>query len=401
MTLSSLSGLFFVVAAAALAPMIALGLRKRVPSVIFEILLGILIGPAVLALANPTGFVANLGSMGLALLMFLAGLEVDLREMRGSTLKRAGASWGLSVLLAGVVAGVLALTGQGEAALFVGIALSTTALGTLLPILRESGVFQTPLGKHVMAVGTLGEFGPIVLIALLLGERNAWAVALFLLGFAALVIGGLWLARNRRLGWLRHTIYEGLHATSQLPVRVTMLIIVFFVLVADDLGIDTLLGSFAAGLIVRAAIAADHAPADVGIYQGKIEAVGFGVLVPVFFVVSGMQIGIRSMIEHPSSCAVIPVIVVLMVLVRGIPTHFIYRGALPTAQRRSLVLFSATGLPLVVVVTQLGVQQGALQPQIAAAMVAGGLLSVVLLPLLGLRELRQELPAAASSSSPR
>ena len=378
--------------------MLTLLARQRVPSVIFEIMLGILIGPAVLALAHPSGFVANLGSMGLALLMFLAGLEVDLREMRGATLRRAASSWGLSLVLAGAVALVLVVLGHGKIALFVAIALSTTALGTLLPILRESGVFATGFGKHVMAVGTLGEFGPIVLIALLLGERNAWAVALFLVGFAALVVGGLWLARNRRLGWLRHTIYQGLHTTSQLPVRVTMLIIVFFVLVADDLGIDTLLGSFAAGLIVRAAIAADHAPDDIGIFQGKIEAVGFGVLVPVFFVVSGMQIDIRSMIANPSSFAVIPVMMVMMLLVRGIPTLMVYRHALPASQRRGLALFAATGLPLVVVVTQLGVQQGALAPAVAAAMVAGGLLSAVLYPMLGLRALRGDLPAAVDAA---
>ena len=380
----TLSGLFFVVAALALAPILSILTRRVVPGVVFEIGLGILIGPAVLGLVRSAGFVAELADLGLALLMFLAGLEVNLRQMRGATLGRAAGSWGLSVLLAGAVALVLVATGQGELALYAAIPLTTTALGTLVPILRETSVLSSPIGRHVMAIGTIGEFGPIVLIALLLGTQGAVSVLLFLLVFAAVVAGGLWAAANWRLTWLRRTVAQGLHNTSQLPVRAAMLIIVFLVVVADDLGIDTLLGSFAAGLIVRAAISTDAATGDSPLFVGKMEAVGFGVLIPVFFVVSGMSMDVTSLLAQPAAPLVVPATVVGLLVVRGLPTLLVYRD-FPPHERRTLALFSATALPLVVVVTGLGVDAGALPPAIAATMVMGGLVSVLIMPIAGVR----------------
>lgn len=377
--------LFVVLAAGVTAPLLSLVTRKVVPGVVFEIGLGIVIGPAVLAWSSATGSVQSVADVGLSFLMFLAGLEVNLRTMRGEALRRSGGSWLVSVALASIVGVVVALAGGGDAARFVAIALTTTALGTLLPILREERVVGTPLGERTLAVGTIGEFGPIVLIALLLSARNPVAVLAELAIFAVVVVTGLWAANHLRVPWLRRSVTQGMHSTSQLPVRVAVLAVAFFVLLADDLGIDALMGAFAAGLVVRTATALDMAEDDQLMLDRKLTAVGFGVFIPIFFVTSGMKMDVASMIEHPTSLLLIPGFVVAALLVRGIPTWWAYRRSVSPPDARSLALLSAAALPLVVVITEQGVAAKALPPEVAAAMVAGGLLSVLVLPLLALR----------------
>lgn len=382
------TGLVIVLVASVLAPLASMATRRIVPGAVFEIILGILIGPAVLALAAPTGFVNGLSELGIAMLMFLAGTEVDLRLMRGRTLRLAGTSWGASVLIAGIIAAILALAGHGSAALYLVIPLTTTALGTLLPILLDTGVMGTRVGSNVMAIGTLGEFGPIVLIALVLGGGDPWVVLGFLAVFFAVVLCGFWLVRRARLTRLRQAVASGLHSANQLPIRASMLAVAFLAVLADDFGLDALLGAFCAGLLVRAAAHMDTSSADVTVFREKLEAVGFGLLVPVFFVVSGMKMDIRSMLAEPLSLVVVPLMVILLLVVRGIPTYWFYRREVGPSGARSLAAFAATALPLVVVVTQMGVENGAIKPSVAAAMVVGGLLSVLVLPAIGLRRMR-------------
>jgi Kef-type K+ transport system membrane component KefB len=396
--MSLVADLAVIAAAGVLAPILAeLSGRLAIPGVVIEIALGVLIGPEVLSWAQATGMVSTFSDFGLALLMFLAGYELDLPLLRGRPLALAGLSWFYSLLLAGLVGLVILLSGAKHGEIVTGLALSTTALGTLLPVLRDSGVFQRVLGRHILAVGSVGEFGPIVLVALVLSGKNPGLTGLLLLGFAILAIGS-GLAASRPWGRrINDFVRRGLQSSSQLPVRMAMLLIVLMVLLASHLGLDVLLGAFAAGMIVRSAVGGRDNDPDTAIYRGKLEAIGFGFLVPVFFIVSGMRLDLSTFSRHPGALAMIPIYLLMLLVIRGLPVVFVYRKVIAPSERLPLALFASTGLPLIVVITTLGLADHAIDAQTAAALVTAGVLSVLILPAVGLRLLRREISPAENA----
>jgi Kef-type K+ transport system membrane component KefB len=381
-----LGQLTYIALAAVLAPIVGEVLRRfAIPGVVIEILLGVLVGPQLLDLVRPSGVILSVSDVGLAMLMFLAGFELDLRVIRGRPLKLAAASWGLSVAAAAVIALILLATGDWHSGVAIGVAVTTTALGTLLPVVRDSGLLARDLGRHVLAVGSIGEFGPIVLIALLLDQTQPLLSVLLLVGFAALA-GLFALAASRPWGTrITEVLRQGLHSSSQLPVRVSMLLIIALILLASRLGLDVLLGSFAAGIIVRIAVTARGANAATDSFRGKLEAIGFGLFVPVFFIISGAKLNLSAFGHHPVALLAIPLFLGVLVLVRGGATFVTYRGALERRERLALAAFSVTGLPLIVVITTIATDDGHLTEQAAAAMVTAGMLSVLIFPVLALR----------------
>jgi Kef-type K+ transport system membrane component KefB len=385
-TLSELADFGWIAVAAVLAPILA-GLTGRlaVPGVVMEILLGIVIGPSVLQLANADGVVLDFSNLGLAFLMFLAGYELEIALVRGRPLNLAVTTWVSSMALAAAVGLVLLAFGHRHGNVAVVIALGTTALGTLLPALRDSGLLGTDLGRFVLAAGTIGEFGPIVLIALLLGHHDPVWTTLLLVGFAVLAAGFAFLAHRPWGRVVTDTLRRGLHSSSQLPVRISMLMIVAFVLLARHLGIDLLLGTFVAGAIVRVAVSGREETEDGRIFRGKLEAIGFGFVIPIFFVVSGMRLDFGVFDHHRLALLEIPDFLVLLFVVRGLPNLFWYRGVLAKSERWSLAVLSATGLPLIVVATSIGVAEGVVSTQTAAALVTAGVLSVLIFPAVGIR----------------
>jgi Kef-type K+ transport system membrane component KefB len=405
MTPEDVYQLTLVALAAVLAPMLASTVRRfAIPSVVLEISFGIILGPQVLDLIQPTGLVDGLSVLGLTMLMFLAGYELKLDTIRGRPLSLAVISWSMSVVLAAIVGVVVHFTGGRGGEIVIPLALTTTALGTLLPVLRDAGVLRTPLGRHALALGSVGEFGPIVLVGLFLAGSDPVQSILVLAIFALLVFGA---ARLANRPWGRPVvdfIGRGLQASSQLPIRITLLFMLVLAAIANRLGIDILLGAFAAGVIVRIPAAKyddeeDESDAS-SIFGYKLEGIGFGMLVPVFFVISGTRIDLKSLFAEPSTLLVVPGFLLLMVVVRAIPTFLCYRKGLERGQRRALAVMSATGLPLIVVITTIAVENGYISSADAAAMVAAGMLSVVILPavsiaLLGrVREVRPIEPGA-------
>ena len=242
MTPEDVLQLTLVAAAGVLAPLIVAGLRRfAIPSVVLEITFGIILGPQVLNLVQPTGLVDGLSVLGLSMLMFLAGYELKLDTIRGRPLTLAGISWGLSVVLAAVVGFGVYLSGGQSNEIVIPLALTTTALGTLLPVLRDAGVLGTPLGRYAMALGSVGEFGPIVLVGLLLTGTDPVQSIVVLVAFAVLILGSAFLA-NRPWGErIVSFIAKGLWASSQLPVRITLLFMLALAAIANTLGIDVLL----------------------------------------------------------------------------------------------------------------------------------------------------------------
>ena len=383
-----------VAAAAVLAPLIVRPLRRfAVPAVIFEIALGIVLGPQVLNLVSAGESLETLSQLGLCMLMFLAGYELKLGSIRGEPLRLSLVSWGLSVLLATGVGFTMHLLSWHSGEVVVALSLTTTAIGTLLPVLRDSGVLKTPLGRYALAVGSVAEFGPIALIALFLGDNSILISGLLLLAFALVIYGAARLASRPWSQGIRDALYQGLHSSSQLPIRVTLLFIVILVFIAGQLGLDVLLGAFAAGVIVRIATSTrDDDTLSESTFATKIEAISFGMLVPVFFVISGTKIDLKSLISTPTSWIIVPTFLLLMLAVRGIPVFLTYRRALEMDDRVALSIMAAAGLPLIVVITGIAVRAPAISTPAAAAMVAAGMLSVMVLPSVSLALLARAHP---------
>ncbi|MET4157890.1 cation:proton antiporter [Agromyces sp. PvR057] len=369
-----------VVAVAAPLLVRAVGVWVAVPLVVFEIVLGIVLGPSVLGWIAPDDFVELLSDLGLAMLFFLAGNEIDFRTIRGRPLSRAAIGWIVS-LAAGFGIAVL-LAPDIPAAAFIGIALTSTALGTVMPILRDAGDLRTPFGISVIALGAIGEFGPLLAISLFLTGRTPGLAAIVLLVFAAVAGVAIYAAAKGHGDRLHVVITATMHTSAQFGVRLVVLVLVALLALSIVLDLDMLLGAFTAGVLFRVLISG--APdSDRRLLETKVEAVGYGFLVPVFFIMTGVTFDLEAL-GDPSTLALVPLFVVLLLVVRGIPSIL----AAPIGADRWTVaataLFGATGLPIIVAVTGIGTDTGDLETGVAAALVGAGMISVLLFPLIGL-----------------
>lgn len=377
--------LILIMAVAVLAPLLAYGLGRwvRIPLVIFEILLGIVIGPDVLGLVRQEEVIDILSELGLSMLIFLAGYEIEFAAVRGGTLRRAVRAWVVSLLLGLGIA--FALTGADiDKSLVIGTALTSTALGTILPILRDSGDLRGRFGTVMMAFGAVGEFGPIIAMALLLSGRNIGTSTVLLVAFAAITAGAVFWAMRPRPPWFARVIAKTLHSSGQFAVRFVMLLLVAMLGLSYAFGLDSLLGAFAAGLLTRLVLqgAAPESSAEV---LGKIEAMGFGFLVPIFFIVTGIEFDLASLLDGGRALLLLPLFLLLFLVVRGLPAYVLAPRDLPRADRKALTLYSATCLPLVVAITTIGLDEKLLEAGEAAALVGAAMVSVLLFPLLALR----------------
>ncbi|MEU5857262.1 cation:proton antiporter [Nocardiopsis dassonvillei] len=392
----TLGMLLLILMAAFLAPLVTdrLAAFVVVPSVVLEIVFGIVLGPSLLGLVRETETVAMLADLGLALLMFMAGYEVDFARIRGRPLRRAALAWLCSVAL-GLGTG-WALFGASQTALIIGLALITTALGTVLPILRDSGGLEGAFGARFMASGTMGEFGPIVLITLLLSGYRPLEATLLLVGFFVLAGLSAWRATRPPSERLTRLIRATLGSSTQVAVRLCILVIVLFVWLAASLRLDALLGAFAAGIIVRLMFTTHH-PGSVERVESKMDAVGFGFLIPVFFVVTGVRFDLSALLADPVALLLVPLLLAAFLVVRGGPEYLLSRSDVPGRQRLPLALFSATALPLIAVLATIGTDTGALDGATAAALLGAGVLSVLVLPQVGGALLRRSRTAAGEA----
>jgi Kef-type K+ transport system membrane component KefB len=384
--------------AAVVAPIISELLKRfvLVPEVVIQIMLGILLGPYVLALAHPSSVIAAFSDFGLTYLMFLAGTELDLKTMRrGGHMGLASASWLVSVLLALGVGAMLAATGLVLDSVVVGLCLTTTALGTLLPIMRDAGVLKTPLGPVLLSIGAIGEFGPIVAVAVLLTNRDPRVTFLLLFAFVATAVVAATLAMRVHPPRFVALLRKHLYSTAQLPVRISVLLVVVLVYLSIELSLDVLLGAFAAGVVVRLFI---EGP-DREQIMSKLEAIGFGFLIPIFFIESGINFDLNALIHKPKVLLLVPMFMLLFLVTRGLPTWAFFRRAVSRTEATGLAIVAATGLPLIVVITTIGVDEHRMKPENAAALVAAGMLSVLVYPVLGLSRLQKAQPAAAGESA--
>lgn len=380
---SALSTLVIVLAISASTPIIVdLAHRLRLPAVVLELVLGIIVGPDVFDWAHRGELIEVLAEFGLAFLIFLAGFEIDFDALKGAPLRLASTTWVCSLAL-GLAAGfAIAWSGLALSGIVVGLALTTTALGTLLPILRDSGRLSSPFGLHVLANGATAEFGPIIAIALVLGTKNPARSAVTLLAFAIVAVIAVWLSLRTPPERISRLARTTMSTSGQLPVRIAIVMIAALVWWAAELELDILLGAFVAGIVFRGFIQSAHDHEQLHDLESKFDAVGFGFLIPLFFVVSGMKFDLDALTSDSGAMLKVPLFLALMLLVRGVPVLVLYRNTLDAASRRALALMASAGLPLIVVITTIGVDTRRMQPGNGAALVGAGMLSVLVFPLV-------------------
>ncbi|HEX2127436.1 MAG TPA: cation:proton antiporter [Thermoleophilaceae bacterium] len=388
---------FLVIAGvSALAAFLSAVLASRItlPVVVLEIVAGIILGPELLDLARPDEFVEFFASLGLGMLFFFAGYEIDFARIRGAPLRLAALGWLFSLALAYLLGGMLALAGVVLSLIFTGSALATTAIGTLIPILRDAGELRTRFGTYLLAAGALGEFGPILLITLVFTTRSAVSNAVILLAFIALaVVTAVVAVRGMTRGWA--LLERTLETSSQPAVRIAVVLVFALAALAASLGLDLLLGGFVAGVIARLALSGR----EVHVLESKLTAVGYGFLIPFFFITSGLKFELSALTEDPVKMLELPLFLALFLVVRGAPAMFLYRRLLDRSDRLALGLFSATELPLVVAITTIAVDEGHMRSSTAASLVGAAILSTMIFPLLALRLRGDRARAAADATA--
>ena len=376
--------LVVVAFAAVLAPLVSDRLAGRVliPSVVLEVVLGVLIGPEVLGLVGPGPVLAGASQIGMAMLFFLAGYEIDLRHAAGRGTGLAAVSWLLSF---GLAAGLAALAGAGEAVLIVAIGLSSTALGTILPIARDGAVLAGPIGPRLMAVGAVGEFAPIALLALCFSQGRHSGRTTVVILVAGLAVAAAALGMLRRSERVSRLLSATLGTSVQFAIRLSILALSAAVLLAAEVGVDIALGAFAAGAVMRLILRAieEEEAEQVG---AKLDGIGFGWLIPIFFVYTGVTFELGELLSSPVALALVPVFLALFALVRGAVTYLVFaRSGLDRAGRAGLSWFSSCQLPIVVIAVDVGVGRGLIGAAVGSAMVGAAMLSVLLFPLLALK----------------
>jgi Kef-type K+ transport system membrane component KefB len=385
----SLDGLLIVVAVAFAAPFL-LGLAPglRIPAVVLEIVAGIVVGPSVLGWVQVDGTIEVMATLGLGFLLFLGGLEVDFSRLRGRLLRLAGGGYALSFAIAVALSLALGAGGLVETPLLVAIALGSTSLGVLIPVLKDTGRARSPLGQLVIAGGSIADFAAIVLLSLFFAGEGGLGATLVLLGALtglAIAVFAVVSGAQRSMR-IRADLLRLQDTTAQIRVRGAFVLLVGFAAAAQQLGLEVILGTFAAGAILSLADP-DRAMTHPDLRR-KLEAIGFGVFIPVFFVTSGVRFDLGALTGSASALAMVPIFLVALLLVRGLPA-VLYRGLLDRRETLAAGLFQATSLPFLVAATAIGLELGLLGAGEAASLVGAGLLSVLLFPAAGLVLLRR------------
>jgi Kef-type K+ transport system membrane component KefB len=351
--------------------------RIVLPTVVVEIVLGILIGSQVLDIAEPDAYIEFLANIGLVFLFFFAGLEVIEKHVPRRSLALGTGGWVISLAIGLTVGLLLERGGLDAEGWLLGVALATTTLGTLVPILSDAGLTSTPLGRAVLGTGVAGEFWPIVVISVFLtGVYGAAAEVILLILFAGLVALAAAAAVRARPYRVVKVLRETIHTTGQAAVRLTVFLLAGLVWLARDVGFDFVLGAFAAGLVVGLALDTPEG----GVVRMRLEGIGFGFVIPIYFVVTGMNFDLDSLLSA-RGLSLAALFVLLLFVVRG-ASSLLWVRELSRRQTLGLAFFGATGLPLIVAIVGIGTGRGAIGADVGASLVGAGMISVLVFPLL-------------------
>jgi Kef-type K+ transport system membrane component KefB len=390
-------GLLIVSLIAVIAPLVANAIPGvKVPGVVLEIVAGIVVGPSVLGWVEVDEPIAVLALVGLAFLLFLAGLEIDLASLRGHLLRLALTGFGLTLAIGLVAGAAFDAAGWVSRPFFLAIALTATSLGLVVPVLKDAGVADEPVGQLIIAGATIADFGAVILLSLFFSEAEGGtaskliAVGSFVTVMAVLALVLVRAGRSMRIDAVLFRLQD---TTAEIRVRIAVALLVGFVALAASAGLEIILGAFIAGALLgvvdRDTMSHPH-------LRTKLDAVGYGFVIPVFFVASGLRFDLDALTRSPGALTRVPLLLLALLLARGLPA-LLYLRPLGRDGATIAALLQATSLPFIVTATQIGVGIGAIRPATAAALVAAGLLSVVVFPPIALGLLRRRPPAAESA----
>jgi Kef-type K+ transport system membrane component KefB len=390
------TNLLIIVAAGFAAPL-ALGFfpSVRLPSVVLEIVVGIALGPAVLGWVHVDDLVQVFATVGLAYLLFLAGLEIDFERLRGRVLRLALVGFVVSLGIAIVVGVALKAGGVVQQPLFVAIVLSATSLGVLVPVLKDAGESGSTFGQLIIASATIADFATVILLSLFFSRESGSTTSkvILLAGlFVVAVLVTLLIAgveHSRRLSEVLRRLQD---TTAQIRIRAAFMLLIGLVALATELGLEVILGAFIAGAIISL-VDRDRAMTHPD-FRLKLEAAGFGIFIPVFFVTTGVRYDLDALTADASTLLHVPIFLAALVVVRGLPA-LLYRAVIPRERLLVAVLMQATSLPFIVAATAVGLALDVVTPANAAALIAAGLLSVVIFPAVSLVLLRRSSGAGA------
>lgn len=391
----------FAVALIGLAAPLLLGLAPavRFPAVVLEIVAGVVVGPSGLKLVRIDLPVQIVSLLGLAFLLFLAGLEIDVHRLRGRLLRLALVGYVLTLAL-GVPAGLgFGTAGWVKSPLLVAITLSATSLGLVIPVLKDAGRIGTEAGQVIIAASSVADFSAVVLLSLFFSTSggSVGGRVVLLAGFGALVVvTGVVVSltgRSMRVGDVLARLQD---TTAEIRVRAAVVLLIAFVALAARFGLETILGAFLAGAVVGLV---DKDTSSHPRFRAKLEAIGYGFLIPVFFISSGLRLDLKGLLASPSALARVPLFLLALLIVRGVPA-LLYRRSISRRAALAAALLQATSLPFIVAATQIGVLTALMTPVTAAALICAGLLSVMLFPVASVALLRAEGDGPAAAPGP-
>ena len=345
---------------------------KPIPETVLLLLAGALLGPHGLGAIQSTDAINLLSDLGLAFLFLLAGYEISPKSLTGTEGKRGAATWAVTFAIAFVVVAIWPTLSAFELdGLAVVIALTTTAMGTLLPILQERGILGTRMGNEIIAYGTWGELLPIIAMALLLSTRATWQTVVILLAFLAIAVAAAAVPKiaERIGGYVHRFIVANANTNTQMVIRSVNLLLIGLTAVSAVFDLDIVLGAFAAGFILRYLI-----PTGDQTMEMKHNAIAYGFLVPLFFVVSGAKVDVRAIGAEPE---LLVLFILLLLFVRALP---IFVGlstgresrTMDVRERLTVAFYCTTALPIIVAVTSVAVSAEAMSQQTASVLVAAG-----------------------------
>ncbi len=376
--------LLIVVAVTFVAPL-TLGFfpSVKLPSVVLEILAGIVIGPSVLGIVHVDEAISVISVLGLAFLLFLAGLEIDFQRLRGQVLRVTLIAFVVSFGIALLVALVLKATGLIETPLLIAIILCATSLGVLIPVLKDAGEISSTFGQLIVAAGTIADFGAVILLSIFFSGEGGVGSTLLLIGGLVVLAVVVFIAVKGadRSSLLRQDLLRLQDTTAQIRVRGAVVLLVGFAAIADSLGLESILGAFIAGAVLSLLDKDEQMTHPE--FRRKLEAVGFGIFIPVFFVSSGVNYDLDALTSSASNLLMVPIFLAALVAARGLPALF-YRRLLDTKHIAIAGLMQATSLPFIVAAVAIGEDLNLVTAAEGAALIGAGLLSVLLFPLIGL-----------------
>jgi len=380
----SLTNLMVVCAVAALAPLL-LGFlpRLRLPAVVLEIVLGMVLGPSILGWIRIDLPVQILSLIGLAFLLFLSGLEIEPSRLRGTTLRLAVVGYVVSLVAGAPIALGLGSVGWVTSPLLVLIALSATSLGLVVPVLKDAGQVDTPVGQQTVVAATTADLAAILLLSVFFstGDSTSGSRVVLLASFGALVAStGFVIAKANRSVRVGEVVLRLQDTTAEIRVRFAVVLLVAFTALAEAFGLESILGAFLAGVVVTVLDKdADSHPH----FRTKLEAIGFGFVIPIFFISSGALIDVQALIDSPSALVRVPLFLAALLVIRGTPA-LLHRRQLGNRSTAAMALLQATSLPFIVAVAQIGTELGLIHAVTGAAMIVAGVISVLVFPAVSL-----------------